>query len=111
MGRSTQEALAARVAHWKSSGLTAAEFASEGGVSPRSPSWWKWQVGSTTRSASPKRARARRQTECIRPVYRPLPGGVDVRQDRAREWYALSPSRQQSAERRGPWLASSSFWD
>ena len=65
MGRSTREEWAARVAQWKSSGRTAAEFASEVGVSARSLSWWKWQLESTTRSGSPKRARARQQPELI----------------------------------------------
>jgi CheY-like chemotaxis protein len=37
------------------------------------------------------------QIEGIRPVKRTLPRGVGMRQDRAREWYALSPPRQQPA--------------
>jgi hypothetical protein len=56
MDRSTREEWAARIARWKDSGLTAAEFASEIGVRARTLSWWKWRLSSKTQE-SPKGAR------------------------------------------------------
>jgi hypothetical protein len=50
-------------------------------------------------------------TKCIRPVKRTLRRDGGMRQDGWREWYALNPPRQQSAECRGTRLAFSSFWD
>src|SRR5579859_6756623 len=65
MERSTREEWAARVTRWKDSGLTAAEFASELGISARSLSWWSWRLASKTRSSPPKRALVRRPPESI----------------------------------------------
>ena len=63
MGRSTREEWAARVARWKDSGLTAAEYASEVGISARSLAWWKWRLGSKTRADAAGRVLARRAPE------------------------------------------------
>lgn len=43
--RSTREEWAKRVQRWRDSDLTAAEFASEVGVNPRTLSYWKWRLG------------------------------------------------------------------
>jgi hypothetical protein len=56
MDRTTREEWAARIARWKDSGLTAAEFASEIGVRARTLSWWKWRL-SSKKQESPKGAR------------------------------------------------------
>jgi len=44
MARQTREEWVKRVERWKDSGLTAAEFAAEIGVSVHSLSWWKWRL-------------------------------------------------------------------
>jgi hypothetical protein len=45
MERADRETWAKRVERWKDSGLSAAEFATEIGVSAKALSWWKWQLG------------------------------------------------------------------
>ena len=45
MERAARETWAKRVERWKDSGLSAAEFGTEIGVSPKALSWWKWQLG------------------------------------------------------------------
>jgi len=55
MGRADRETWAKRVERWKDSGLSAAEFATEIGVSAKALSWWKWQL-----SKGEKRKVARR---------------------------------------------------
>jgi hypothetical protein len=47
-----------RVERWNDSGLTAAEFAGELGISERSLRWWKWRLGSE--SANRPRGRTKR---------------------------------------------------
>jgi hypothetical protein len=54
-------------------------------------------VGSTDPSGTARYANDPGNIVGIRPVKRTLPRGVGMRQDRAREWYALSPPRQQPA--------------
>jgi hypothetical protein len=46
MARESRETWAKRVERWRDSGLTAAEFAAEVGVNPRTLSYWKWRLGS-----------------------------------------------------------------
>lgn len=58
MGRATREEWSARVARWKESGLTAAEFGAREGISARSLEWWRWRLAS--KSEAPKQALVRR---------------------------------------------------
>jgi len=44
MGRSSRDEWAKRVERWVDSGLTAAEFAAEAGINPRTLTFWKWQL-------------------------------------------------------------------
>lgn len=44
--KTTREQWSARVTRWKDSGLTAAQYASEIGVSPKSLAWWRWRLAS-----------------------------------------------------------------
>ena len=44
MERADRETWAKRVERWKDSGLSAAEFAGELGVSPKSLAWWRWHL-------------------------------------------------------------------
>jgi hypothetical protein len=61
MERADRETWAKRVERWKDSGLSAAEFATEIGVTPKALSWWKWQLGKgEKRKTAPKRSRARK---------------------------------------------------
>ena len=64
MGPTSRETWAKRVERWKESGLTAAEFAAETGISRNSLSWWKWRLGSDAKKAAgvegAKRPRVRR---------------------------------------------------
>ena len=48
MERADRETWAKRVERWKDSGLSAKEFATEIGVTPKALSWWKWQLGRNT---------------------------------------------------------------
>jgi len=45
MARERREVWAKRVERWKESGLTAAEFAAEMGLNPRTLAHWKWYLG------------------------------------------------------------------
>ena len=47
----TREAWAKRIEKWKDSGVTAKEFATEIGVSPRSLAWWRWRLASKSSNA------------------------------------------------------------
>ena len=59
MGQTSRETWAKRVERWKDSGLRAAEFAAEIGVTPSALSWWKWRLSKEgeTQEASPRRRR------------------------------------------------------
>jgi hypothetical protein len=64
--RASPEVWRERVERWKSSGLRAKEFAAAENLSPRSLSWWQWQLRrqSTVRSAAPqKQTRKRKKRE------------------------------------------------
>jgi hypothetical protein len=62
MARESREVWAKRVERWKDSGLTAAEFAAEVGVNPRTLTYWKWHLRASARRderhAQPAPARA-----------------------------------------------------
>lgn len=63
MARGSRDEWAKRVERWRESGLTAAEFAAEVGVNPRTLSYWKWRIGSKrgrSLSSKPKKARTKR---------------------------------------------------
>jgi len=58
MGRVGREEWAKRIERWKESGLTAAEFAREIGVSEKSVRWWKWQLaGKATKAPRGSKAK------------------------------------------------------
>lgn len=59
MPRTSREVWAKRVERWRSSDLTAAEFAAEIGVNPRTLTHWKWLLRQEGRqAAAPKVRRA-----------------------------------------------------
>jgi hypothetical protein len=47
----SREVWAKRVERWGESNLTAAEFASELGINPRTLTYWKWRLGRDSRAA------------------------------------------------------------
>ena len=54
MARASREVWTKRVAQWKASGLTAAEFARRHKVVEGSLKWWSWQLGAAgKKSTSP----------------------------------------------------------
>jgi hypothetical protein len=53
MARADRATWAKRVERWKDSGLSAAEFAGELGISPNSLSWWKWQLARQDAAPTP----------------------------------------------------------
>jgi hypothetical protein len=61
MERADRETWAKRVERWKDSGLSAAQFATEIGVSAKALSWWKWQLSrGEKRKPAKKRPRMRK---------------------------------------------------
>ncbi len=60
MAKADRETWAKRVERWKESGLSAAQFATEIGVSPKSLSWWRWRL---TKGASEKVPRRRKSSK------------------------------------------------
>jgi len=68
MERVDRETWAKRVERWKDSGLSAAEFAMELGVSPRSLTWWKWQLGRKDPSPRAPVRRARKKATAVTPI-------------------------------------------
>lgn len=70
MARTSRETWSKRVEKWKTSGLTAAEFAAKIGVSASSLSWWKWQLGSQRRklAAKGRRSRSKAGTAAVSPL-------------------------------------------
>ena len=57
MERASQETWANRVERWKASGLTAAEFATELGISGHSLKWWKWRLSNGKKSVGARKSR------------------------------------------------------
>jgi transposase len=53
MAAGSREVWAKRVARWRASGLTAAEFARRHRLAEASLKWWKWKLGSTRRAPAP----------------------------------------------------------
>ena len=51
MANGSREIWTKRVAQWKSSGLTAAEFARRYKVGEASLKWWSWKLGSSQKKA------------------------------------------------------------
>jgi hypothetical protein len=68
MERADRETWAKRVERWKESGLTAAEFAAEIGVTPSALSWWKWQLGRKVETEKSPLRRRRAKEVGISPV-------------------------------------------
>jgi hypothetical protein len=67
MERADRATWAKRIERWKDSGLTAAQFAAETGVSAKALSWWKWQLG---RGEAPKPVK--RRSKARKPAVSPL---------------------------------------
>ena len=69
MGPTSRETWAKRVERWKESGLTAAQFATETGISRSSLSWWKWRLGADARKgAEVKVAKRQRRASRVSPL-------------------------------------------
>ena len=68
MARANRETWAKRVERWKDSGLTAAEFAAEIGVTPKLLSWWKWQLARKEPTAKPRARRPRKSKAVVTPL-------------------------------------------
>ena len=83
--RSSREEWAKRVERWQDSDLTAAEFAAELGINPRTLSYWKWRLGKEARggTAVPSKPR-RKRTERRAP--KPKPTFVEVSSPSAFGW-------------------------
>ena len=60
MERADRETWAKRVGRWKDSGPSAAEFATEIGVTPKALSWWKWQLGTGEKRKPARRSKPRK---------------------------------------------------
>ena len=68
MERADRETWAKRVERWKDSGLSAAQFAVELGVSPKALSWWKWQLSRGDAKATVTRRKRRSAETAISPL-------------------------------------------
>ena len=68
MERADRETWAKRVERWKDSGLSAAEFGAELGISPKALSWWKWQLGRKEPSLQAPVRRARKKATTVTPL-------------------------------------------
>jgi transposase len=61
MERADRETWAKRVERWKDSGLSAKEFATEIGVTPKALSWWKWQLARSAQGPKTSAPRPRKE--------------------------------------------------
>lgn len=52
MGRSNRAEWRERIAAWKASGLTAADYAARAGINAGTLKWWTWQLGAASKRAS-----------------------------------------------------------
>jgi hypothetical protein len=62
-----------RVERWSDGGLSAAEFAAEIGVNPRTLTYWKWRFGSEAKKATKPRDVAAEVRPMFVEVARPAP--------------------------------------
>ncbi len=53
-GRTSRAEWAKRVERWRESGLSAAQFAGEIGINPRTLTYWKWVLGKEARGERPQ---------------------------------------------------------
>jgi hypothetical protein len=67
MERADRETWAKRVERWKDSGLSAAQFATEIGVSAKALSWWKWKLGKGEK-VKPAQRRAKARKVAVAPM-------------------------------------------
>jgi hypothetical protein len=67
MERADRGTWAKRIERWRDSGLSAAEFATEIGVTPKALSWWKWQLGK-----GEKRKPAQRRQKTVKVALSPM---------------------------------------
>jgi transposase len=63
MAKATREEWSKRIERWKDSGLSAKDFANETGISQRSLSWWRWQLGRKATEPTLARPTQRRKRE------------------------------------------------
>jgi len=75
--RSSREEWAKRVERWRDSDLTAAEFAAELGINPRTLSYWKWRLGKEAREGTAVPSKPRRKRTKTR-APKPKPTFVEV---------------------------------
>lgn len=66
MAKESREVWAKRVERWKDSGLTAAEYAAEIGISARALKWWRWRL--TTKMEASATPRERRTAKSVEPI-------------------------------------------
>lgn len=68
MERTDRETWAKRVERWKDSGLSAAQFATELGISPKALSWWKWQLAKGDTKAKTTKRNKRSSETALSPL-------------------------------------------
>src|SRR5262245_10180284 len=79
MAHETRATWAARVARWTSSGLTAAAFAAQERINPRTLTYWRWRLRADGATALPSSRRAAPFVELIvPPAVRDAPGGLEI---------------------------------
>lgn len=77
--RTTRATWAKRVERWRDSGLSAAEYSRELGISARSLKWWGWKLSADAQSVAPKTeprkgrtVQTRRRRAPVTPAVTPL---------------------------------------
>ena len=68
MERADRATWAKRVERWKDSGLSAAQFATELGVTPKALSWWKWQLSKGDAKATAVKRKRRSAETALSPL-------------------------------------------